>query len=225
MTVQHNHRTPVRGIQTISRLVDPAGQAAETTTLITVNDDAVLEQWANAGLPVHQLKGDGRLWLRILSAAPLNPVAGDVWLEQDLVDGLVLRIRSTTGTQTLIGGTGDAIELTAGSALLQGHAVRASGPGLVYAQAAANQHRLLGIMAADTASGGQGGLITMGSSLELPDWSLLTGAAALTVGAQYWLSATPGRYTATPVAGFAARVGIALTANRLLVDSGLTVLG
>lgn len=225
MTVQRNHRTPVRGIQTLSRLVDPTGKAAETSTVVTINDDAVVEEWANAGVPVHQLKGDGRMWLRILTAAPANPVAGDVWLEQDPVDGLVLRVRSASGTQTLVGGDGAALELTASVALLQGHVVRPAPSGLVYAAAVAGQHRLVGLVAEDILATASARVITPGQSIELPDWSLITGAAALTPGVPYWLSATPGRFTTSSVAACAQRVGYALTAQRLLVDTALAVIG
>lgn len=221
MTARRNHRTEARGIQEITRLTDPSGTGRSTTTLVTVT--GIIEEWLNNGAPVHQLKGDGRMWLPVLLAPPGSPTPGDVWLEDDIVDGVVLRIEGPTGTLTLVNGAG--LELDAASALLQGHAVQATAGGLAYADASPGNYGVVGVVAeAAAAMGDDVRLLVDGEVLELPNWALLTGAALLTPGSRYWLSTTPGRYSLIPPAAGWISVGIGLTTTKLLVDTQRRVL-
>ena len=43
MTVRRNHRTEARGVEDISRLVDPSGTARTNTTVVAVT--GVVEEW------------------------------------------------------------------------------------------------------------------------------------------------------------------------------------
>jgi hypothetical protein len=228
MTVRRNHGTSLNGLKNISELASSSGVAETTTTLITLDDGAVMDEWRNAGVPVHQIKGDGRLWFNILSSAPASPVTGDVWLE-DTISGVVLRIQTDSGLTTIPAGDG-SLSVTAASALLQGHAVRTTASGLEYAAAdvASDQYQVIGLIAEDTLATEEGVVLKPGQQLELSDWTLLTGAATLTPGATYWLTATPGRYSAAApdleVVTAASKVGIAATDTILLIQTDLKVL-
>lgn len=225
MVVRKNHGTPARGIRNISNLVSTSGVAETTTTLVTVDDGAVLDEWRNQGVLTHQIKGDGRHWFKVLLAPPASPVDGDVWFEDTGVTGIMLMVQTSSGTLQIPAGDG-SLEVTAATALLQGHAVRATATGLQYAAAvqASEQYRIVGIVAEDTLIATDATVLTNGDHIELSDWTLLTGALNLVPGATYWLSATPGRYTTTPVIAARARVGIAVTTTKLLIDTNLTVL-
>ncbi len=222
-----NIGTPITGIKELSQLTSAAGTAHSSSTVITLDDEAVVDQWENFGIPVHRLRGDGRAWFKVLSAPPVSPVAGDLWLE-DLGGGdVVLRFYDGAG-EVSVASSDPALSIVASAALLQAHAVRALIGGMAHAAAVvdvAKQYRVIGILADDVAMGDAGKVITDGGTLTMADWSLLTGAAALTIGAVYWLSVTPGRYTTTPVAAVGARVGRAVGTDTLLVDTGLVVVG
>lgn len=216
-----------RGIQQASDLTSPSGTAARETTLITIDDAAVLAQWENLGVTAHRLRGDGRVWFRVLPAAPVAPVMGDVWLEDDVSLGVVARVRTATGTTTLLSGDIDRLHVIATAALLQGHAVRSKSDGsYVYASATVDANRLYritGIVQEDVGIGDEAAILTDGALMTLADWSLITGSAALIAGEYYWLSTTPGRYISTPAAAVASRVGLAVTTDTLEVRTGLVV--
>ncbi len=224
MAVIRNVGTPSRGVKKLSQLVDPSGTADQLTTLVTIDDNAVLDEWQNNGVPVHRLKGDGRAWFSILPGTPTSPVVGDLWLQDNL--GTTEVHFQGAGGETVLASSAGNLEVVASAALLQGHALRADATGLLYAVAVvdvAHKFRVAGILADDTAMGDDGVVLTAGDYLTLADWSLLTGAAALTEGADYWLSATPGRYTTTPHVDVAARVGRAMTATTMLIKPDLVV--
>ena len=225
MSVLRNVGTRTRGIRLLSELTSASGVADTESTLITINDDAILKSWQNFGVPVHEVLGDGRTWWKVLSAAPASPAVGDIWLEQQ-VGGTVLRYQSTTGTVTLLSDVA-GLQLVTANIILAGHAVRPDASGLLYAAAivdGAHQYRCIGVNKVDTISGGSAEVLTTGDHLQLSDWSLLTGAATLTPNAYYYLSATPGRYTTTPAAAVTVRVGIAVSTDTLLIETGVVVL-
>jgi hypothetical protein len=203
---------------------NPASTAATESTLITVNDADVVKEWQNHGVAQHRIRGDGRVWFRVLTGAPSSPVAGDTWLE---LDSGTTYLRFYDGSSTVtVTSTSQALQITTSAALLQGMAVRASGAGLAYAQAfvdGSKVYKLIGIMAADALISTPGTVLVAGDHLDLPDWSLIVGAATLTVGSDYWLTSTPGRYDVTPDTTVAARVGRAVTTTTLLVKPDLVV--
>jgi hypothetical protein len=216
MTAISNSGSPVRGIQQLSRLASPAGTAETRSTIIAVDDGAILDEVQNHGVPVYRVRGDGRLWLRTLTSPPTAPVAGDLWLE-DTIDGTVLRYKGTDGERTLIGAQASGVLVTAATALLTGHAVRATASGLLYSAATVGQHHVAGVIAETVMSGDSARLLVSGDVLDLPDWSLLTGVALLSPGVRYWLSATPGRYSTTAPQSVASQIGVGLTPTSLLV--------
>lgn len=227
MKIIQNVQTPASGIRQISGLSSVSGIGDAESTLITIDDDAVLKQWENHGVPVHQVKGDGRLWLNVLPSAPTSPVNGDVWLELDGVLGTVLRFYDGVATYTLTteppAGT---LVLTASTALLQGHALRATSSGAAYASTtvdSGHKYQIIGLVKEDTLISDPVEILTIGDIMSMADWTLLTGSATLTEGARYWLSDTPGRYTTTPSTLVGSLVGIAVTTTKLLVQPTLIV--
>ncbi len=221
-------QTPATGIRQVSNLSDVAGVSDAETTLITVNDGAVIKQFENLGTAVHKIRGDGRVWLKVLGSAPSAPVAGDVWLELDGLLGTVLRFYDGVATSTLTteppAGT---LSLTASTALLKGYAVRATASGAAYASTVLGgtpRYQIIGLVKEDTLISDPIEVLTLGDVMSIDDWTTITGSAALTEGARYWLSDTPGRYTTTPSTLVASLVGVAVSATELLVQPTLVVL-
>ncbi len=228
MRVIKTVQTPATGIRQVSGLTSVSGVGDAESTLITINDDAVLKQWENHGVAVHALKGDGRAWMAVLPSAPTSPVAGDVWLELDGVLGTVLRFYDGVVTSTLTtdppSGT---LSLTASTALLKGYAVRAAAGGAAYASTVvdgSHKYQIVGLVKEDTLIGDPVEVLTLGDVMSITDWTTLTGAATLTPGSRYWLSDTPGRYTTTPSTLVSSLVGVAVSTTELLVQPTLIVL-
>ncbi len=216
--------SPGTGLQVLSD-TDGATPGERFSTLITIADQAVAFEFQNKGVSVHRVRGDGRTWFKVLATTPVSPVQGDVWLRNDSTAGIVIEYYDGTTTHTLqstpIGGIG----LNATLALLAGHAVRVvDATGLAYAAASSGLYRPDGICVADTLLGSVARVATAGDTITLADWSVPTGGASLTPAQNYWLSSTPGRLVASPVAAFGVRVGRALTAQTLRVTIDLTVL-
>ncbi len=228
--VIRNVGTDTSGTRETSDLTNVAGVASRLTTLVTINDEAVIQQFENHGVPVHSIRGDGRAWFTVLESTPGAQTIGDVWLEEDISLGTVLRIRTSAGILTISasGVSGGGLTYTAASALLQGHAIYLDpSDGPLYASALVDSdhvYRVRGLVLADTLITDPVTLVTDGQELSLPDWSLMTGGASLVQGADYWLSDTPGRYTTTPNAAVASQIGYAATANIMVVKTGLIVL-
>jgi hypothetical protein len=231
MSVIKNVQTDATGVGEISGLTSVSGIGRNFTTLVTVNDTAIVEQLQNNGVNVHQVKGDGRAWFPIISHAPTSPVNGDLWLEQDMTLGTVLRIQTPAGLLTIgaSGVIGTGLTYTAASGLLVGMAVYldpTDGP--VYASAlvsGAFAYRPRGVVKATAIMGGQVEIITDGEEMQMTDWTLVTGTALLAQGSNYWLTATPGRYSITPGSGVSSRVGYAATPHILVVQTGFNVIG
>ncbi len=225
MPVVRNVGTPSATSRTILDQSNPAVAAAVETTLITVNADDVIKEWQNHGVAQHQIKGDGRVWFRVLTGAPSSPVAGDAWIELDS-GTTYFRFYDGSTTSTVTSSSAD-LSITASAALLQGMAVVPTGSGLAYAQALVSGSKLykaIGVMAEDALISTPGAVLVDGDHLTLSDWSLIVGAATLTVGSDYWLTSTPGRYDVTPDATVAARIGRAVTTTTLLVKPDLIVI-
>lgn len=111
----------------------------------------------------------------------------------------------------------DAAAVPAGGAV----AVSPGAAGVVRASAADGSRAAVGLASAATAPG-FGVPVHTGGPLTLADWTGATGAASLSPGSPYFVSAsTPGRLTAAPptTAGQVVQcVGAALTADTLLVE-------
>lgn len=214
--------TPSTGLLEASGLTDVTGVGADNTTLITINDDAVLEQWRNLGVPRHQVKADGRVWFSVLGASPSTPVNGDLWLELDGMLGTVLRFYdgTTIFTLTTVPPAG-TLSLTASTALLTGMALRATAGGAAYATTA-NYH-IIGLAKQDTLIGDPIEVLTVGDIYNSADFTLLTGTVTLTVGSIYWLSAVAGKWQTSPNATVAAKIGIAVSTTQLLIQPDLAV--
>lgn len=219
------------GIGEVSRQASTSGIGRNVTTLITLSDPSIVDQVENNGVPVHQIKGDGRKWFPILAESPESPVDGDMWLEQDVSLGTVLRIQTPAGILTISasGVSGGGLSYTAASALLQGYAVYldpTNGP--VYAVATvdgSHKYRPCGVVLADATMGNPVTIVTDGEQMAMADWTSVIGATNLVMGSRYYLTGTPGRYSTTPGSGVTSRVGYAANATTLIVQTGLNVVG
>ncbi len=227
MKIIQNVQTPTSGIRQISGLTGASGIGDTESTLITIDDDAVLKQFQNHGVTMHSVKGDGRMWMNVLPSAPASPVNGDLWLELDGMLGTVLRFYDGVSTYTLTTEPpAGSLSLTASTALLQGHAVRATASGAAYASTvvdSGHKYQIIGLVKEDTLISDPVEILTMGDIMSIADWTLLTGSATLTEGARYWLSDTPGRYTTTPSTLVGSLVGVAVSTTKLLVQPTLIV--
>lgn len=225
MAVIRNVGTPSNGNRVVSGQTNPASTDATETTVVTVNDAAVMKEWQNYGAARVRIRGDGRIWLRVLTSPPTSPTAGDVWLE---VSSGVTYLRFYDGTTTnTVESSGTDLAITTSAALLQGMAVRGTVSGLAYAQALVDSnkvYKVVGIMAEDALISTPGTVLTAGDHLALSDWSLITGTTTLTPGADYYLTSTPGRYSTTPDVTVASRVGRAVSTTTLVVQPDLVVI-
>lgn len=119
---------------------------------------------------------------------------------EDGHDGVGQRGRpGRDGVTTIVGGGGGTPFIAEGN-ILKGHALIVSSaghcsPGLADVMATA---AVVGLATSDVADG-MAGLMLGGGSLELEDWSPVTGSASLSPGVAYYLSTTiPGGLTITP---------------------------
>ena len=212
--------SPASGVRVVSRASDIAGSSSQSTTLITIDDAAIIEEWQNQGVPVHAVRGDGRIWLRTLTSTPVSPVAGDMWLE-DTASGLSFRIFSGAGLLTF--NATQQLTATSYSALLAGSPVRIASSGKVcYAEAiagAGGSYRVEGVCTATVGLADQGITVaTSGDTVQLADWSAITGVATLVPGSRYYLSNIPGKLQATVPAAVCAPVGTAIDISRLVLN-------
>jgi hypothetical protein len=209
------------GLREVSDLVDPAGQGHTSTTLVALQDDALVDQWENQGVPVHGLRADGRAWFKILTAPPVNPTGGDLWIERLALNNTVVRFHDGSQIITLAGSEAPGFTVDASEAILLGHALCGHAGGAQYAQAvdtAEHLYRVIGLAAQELVGAGSLQVLTRGDTMELPDWSVVAGTALLVPGAKYFLGDTPGRLL-DDVTGLqvAAAVGIAVEPTRLQI--------
>lgn len=214
-----NVSSPQRGVRTVSRLTDLAGTAQGSTTLLTVNEDALLDEWQNQGVRKHAIRGDGRVWFSILTAPPAAPAPGDLWLE-DTGGELLVRVQGSTGLLSF--SSAGVLTLTSAGALLQGNALYVTPAGQVayaVADAGSPAYRTIGLATTSTLASVESINVSVtGDVVQLPDWTLVTGTATLAPGSRYFLSATPGKLSTSPAATVVVPVGTALDFTRLLLN-------
>jgi hypothetical protein len=117
----------------------------------------------------------------------------------------------------------------AGPAAVAGEAIKAGQPvytsqtdGLIYKASAASDaaSHVAGICSVDVALGGTC-QISPNGLLSLADWTNATGAAALAVGAVYYLSSVAGYLvTLAPVTGYLVKLAVAITGTKLDINIG-----
>jgi hypothetical protein len=116
-----------------------------------------------------------------------------------------------------------ALDADAGVAILKGQPVHMAGDGKLYLADSATNTNVVGFATKDAAVGDKLEYGALGS-IELPDWTAITGGegSTLQVGKKYFLQADGSIKTAVPTSGWLIHVGDGGTATSLNIEIGST---